>query len=64
MKMDLKESKLRLTALQIDKKSLQDDLEKVRTQKRNTKNILHEKQEITFGEEQASYLFKHMFEKY
>ena len=56
MKMDLKESKLRLTALQIDKEDLQDGLEKVRFQRHSSKSILHETQEITFGEEQVSFM--------
>ncbi|CAI2196584.1 771_t:CDS:2, partial [Funneliformis geosporum] len=48
MKMDLKESKLRLTSLQIDKESLQDGLEKIRSQRCNSKNILHEIKEKPF----------------
>jgi hypothetical protein len=51
--MDLKELKLWLTALQIDKRNLQDGLEIVRSQRRNSSNILHEAQESIFGEDQA-----------
>ena len=64
--MDLKESKLRLTALQIDKESLQDGLEKIRSQRCNSKNILHEthtQEKPLFGKDQASYLFRQIFEK-
>jgi len=61
--MDLRESKLRLTALQIDKESLQDGLEKICSQGCNSKNILHEIQEKPFGKDQASYLFRQIFEK-
>ena len=63
MKMDLKESKLRLTALQINKRNLQDGLEKVRSQRCNSSNILHEAQESIFGEDQALCLFNQMFKK-
>ena len=63
MKMDLKESKLRLTALQINKRNLQDGLEKVRSQRCNSSNILHEAQESIFGKDQALCLFNQMFKK-
>jgi len=46
------------------RESLQNGLEKIRSQRCNSKNILHEIQEKPFGKDQASYLFRQIFEKW
>src|ERR1043165_1606348 len=67
MTIDLKESKLRLTATNLAKENLKDvlkdSLKEIRSQRKKSREVLSEIQDNQLNEIQASQLFKKMFEK-
>ncbi|RIA79621.1 hypothetical protein C1645_840273 [Glomus cerebriforme] len=67
MTADLKESKLRLTATNLDKENLRDSLKyslkEIRSQTRKLREVFSEIQENKLNESQASHLFEKIFGK-
>ena len=64
----LKESKLRLTGTNLDKKNLKDSLKdgglkEIRSNRKKSREVLSEMQENQLNEIQASHLFEKMFGK-